>query len=50
MQENKPVVAILMGSNSDWDVMKNAAEMLQSFDVPFEIGRASCRERVSSPV
>ena len=25
-----------MGSNSDWDVMKNAAEMLQSFDVPFE--------------
>ena len=36
MQENKPVVASLMGSNSDWDVMKNAAEMLQSFDVPFE--------------
>ena len=36
MQENKPVVAILMGSNSDWDVMKNAAEMLQSLDVPFE--------------
>ena len=36
MQENKPVVAILMGSNSDLDVMKNAAEMLQSFDVPFE--------------
>lgn len=36
MQENKPVVAILMGSNSDWDVMKNAAEMLQSFDVPFK--------------
>lgn len=36
MQENKPVVAILMGSNSDWDFMKNAAEMLQSFDVPFE--------------
>ena len=33
MQEKKPVVAILMGSNSDWDVMKNAAEMLQSFDV-----------------
>lgn len=36
MQEKKPVVAILMGSNSDWDVMKNAAEMLKSFDVPFE--------------
>ena len=36
MQENNPGVAILMGSNSDWDVMKNAAEMLKSFDVPFE--------------
>ena len=32
MQEKKPVVAILMGSNSDWDVMKNAAEMLRSFE------------------
>lgn len=30
------LVGILMGSNSDWDVMKNAAEMLQSFGVPFE--------------
>ena len=36
MQEKKPVVAILMGSNSDWDVMKNAPEMLQPVDVPFE--------------
>ena len=26
----------IKSSNSDWDVMKNAAEMLQSFDVPFE--------------
>ncbi len=32
----KPIVGILMGSNSDWDVMKNAAEMLKSFGVPFE--------------
>ncbi len=32
----KPVVGILMGSNSDWDVMKNAALMLKSFGVPFE--------------
>ncbi len=31
-----PVVGILMGSNSDWEVMKNTAEMLKSFDVPFE--------------
>ncbi|MCD8340179.1 MAG: 5-(carboxyamino)imidazole ribonucleotide mutase [Burkholderiales bacterium] len=34
--ENTPVVGILMGSNSDWEVMKNAADMLQSFGVPFE--------------
>lgn len=32
----KPVVGILMGSNSDWEVMKNAAQMLKDFGVPFE--------------
>lgn len=36
MTEQKPLVAILMGSDSDWEVMKNAAEMLQAFGVPFE--------------
>ena len=35
MTETKPAVAILMGSNSDWDVMKNAADMLTRFGVPF---------------
>lgn len=35
MTETKPAVAILMGSNSDWDVMKNAADMLTQFCVPF---------------
>ncbi|WP_301000536.1 5-(carboxyamino)imidazole ribonucleotide mutase [uncultured Parasutterella sp.] len=35
MTETKPAVAILMGSNSDWDVMKNAADMLTQFGVPF---------------
>lgn len=35
MTETKPAVAILMGSNSDWDVMKNAADMLTQFSVPF---------------
>jgi 5-(carboxyamino)imidazole ribonucleotide mutase len=29
-------VGIVMGSSSDWDVMKNAAEMLKSFGIPFE--------------
>ena len=33
---NTPLVGILMGSNSDWEVMKNAARMLRDFNVPFE--------------
>lgn len=35
-ETEKPVVGIVMGSSSDWDVMKNAAEMLKSFGIPFE--------------
>ena len=35
MTETKPAVAILMGSNSDWDVMKNAADMLTQFGAAF---------------
>lgn len=31
-----PKVAILMGSNSYWDVMKPAVDMLEKFSVPFE--------------
>ncbi len=31
-----PLVAIIMGSKSDWDTMKNASEMLDKFDVPYE--------------
>jgi 5-(carboxyamino)imidazole ribonucleotide mutase len=29
-------VGLVMGSNSDWDVMQSAAEQLQHFGVPFE--------------
>lgn len=32
----KPVVTIIMGSQSDWKTMKLAAEMLKQFKVPFE--------------
>ena len=35
-QVNKPVVGVIMGSNSDWEVMKHAAEMLKKFNVPYE--------------
>ena len=36
MAENKKLVAIIMGSDSDWPVMKFAAQMLADFDVPYE--------------
>lgn len=32
----KPIVGILMGSNSDWDTMQNAAQTLTEFGVAFE--------------
>ena len=31
-----PLVGVLMGSSSDWDVMKHAVAMLQEFGVPYE--------------
>ena len=31
MANNQPLVAIIMGSDSDWPVMKNAAQMLADF-------------------
>lgn len=33
--EKQPLVAIIMGSDSDWPVMKAAAQMLADFDVPY---------------
>src|SRR5262245_51076784 len=36
MAHNKPVVNILMGSKSDWEVMRQAGEMLDWFDVLHE--------------
>jgi 5-(carboxyamino)imidazole ribonucleotide mutase len=32
----KPLVAVIMGSKSDWDTMRHAAEILAEFDVPHE--------------
>jgi len=34
--KKQPQVAIVMGSNSDWPVMRKAAEMLADFGVPYE--------------
>jgi len=33
---NTPLVGVVMGSSSDWDVMQHAVEMLKKFGVPFE--------------
>ena len=33
---NTPRVGLVMGSNSDWDCMQAAAELLERFGVPFE--------------
>jgi 5-(carboxyamino)imidazole ribonucleotide mutase len=32
----KPLVGIVMGSDSDWDTMQHAAQQLESFGVPHE--------------
>ena len=34
--DNKPLVGVVMGSQSDWDVMQHAAKVLKDFGVPFE--------------
>jgi len=37
MAENtRPLVGVIMGSASDWPTLRHAAEVLESFDVPFE--------------
>ena len=36
MSEQKPVVGIIMGSNSDWPTMQAAAKVLDEFGVPYE--------------
>ncbi|MCF6367761.1 5-(carboxyamino)imidazole ribonucleotide mutase [Rhizobium halophilum] len=36
MASDRPAVAIIMGSQSDWDTMKNAADTLDQLDVDYE--------------
>jgi len=36
-----PIVAIIMGSKSDWETMRHADELLTRFDVPHECGIVS---------
>ncbi|HEX4780176.1 MAG TPA: 5-(carboxyamino)imidazole ribonucleotide mutase [Usitatibacter sp.] len=34
--DDKPKVGVVMGSQSDWDVMQHAARVLKDFGVPFD--------------
>ncbi len=36
MAGEAPLVGIIMGSRSDWETMRHAADMLERLDVPFE--------------
>lgn len=36
MAEPRPLVGVIMGSQSDWDTMSQADEILKQFDVPHE--------------
>lgn len=36
-----PLVAVIMGSTSDMDTMRQATEMLERFDIPYEIAIVS---------
>jgi 5-(carboxyamino)imidazole ribonucleotide mutase len=35
-KEKKPLVGVVMGSQSDWEVMREACNALAEFDVPYE--------------
>ncbi len=37
MPHNSPVVAVVMGSDSDWTVMSAAVDVLKRFDIPHEV-------------
>ncbi len=38
---DQPRVGVIMGSDSDWSVMQDAAEALTEFDIPYEVGVVS---------
>ena len=36
MNNSNPLVAVIMGSKSDWETMRHADDLLTQFDVPHE--------------
>jgi 5-(carboxyamino)imidazole ribonucleotide mutase len=45
-----PVVGVIMGSDSDWPVMKGAADALAEFDVEYEVAVVSAHRTVQKMV
>ena len=43
---DKPLVAIIMGSQSDWEVMKNSTKILEEFNIPYEAKIISAHRRL----
>lgn len=37
----KPIISIIMGSTSDWPVMKKAANFFEEMEIPFEVNALS---------
>ena len=37
----KPLVSIIMGSTSDWPIMKKAAVFFEEMEIPFEVNALS---------
>lgn len=37
MKKIKPIIGIIMGSDSDFEIMKEAAEIIEEFKIPYEI-------------
>ena len=46
----KPLVGILMGSTSDWDVMQHCAAQLEALGVPWEANAISARRALDALV
>jgi 5-(carboxyamino)imidazole ribonucleotide mutase len=36
VRDTSPLVGVVMGSNSDWEVMQHAVSLLKEFDIPLE--------------
>jgi 5-(carboxyamino)imidazole ribonucleotide mutase len=41
MKSANPVVAVVMGSTSDWETMRHAVAVLEEFEIPYEKGVVS---------